>query len=302
VSEGRVQNLRINTRHLALVTRRLPPGYLEAREAARFLEKRWLTRPRVGIVLGSGLGGVVRNLRDALVIPYKLIPFFPQPTVPGHVGTLHLGSWRGVTVAALEGRMHLYEGFSPQQVVFPTRVLALLGVETLVLTCAAGGIGPQATLGSFMLFRDHLNFQGQNPLAGPQDPHWGTRFVDLSVAYDPELRRKARRAAAGLRLKCFEGVYAALPGPSFETPAEIRALKKLGADAVGMSIVPEVIAARQRGLRVLAIAAITNRASGLSRRPLRHEEVMEASEKAAHDLGRLLYALAPNLMERDDEA
>ncbi len=282
---------------MPLVPRPSLLGYREAREAVRFLEKRWPARPRVGMVLGSGLGDMARSLRDPLVIPYMLIPFFPRPTVPGHGGTLHLGSWCGVPVAALQGRMHLYEGYTPAEVVFPVRVLAVAGIKVLLVTCAAGGISPRATPGSFMLFSDHLNLQGANPLAGSHDSRWGLRFVDMSEAYDPELRRQARRAAARWRLKCLEGVYAALLGPTYETPAEIQALRRLGADAVGMSTVPEVLAARQLGMRVLAIAAVTNRAAGLSRRPLSHEEVLEAGKRAARDLARLLDTMLRHLNE-----
>ncbi len=267
------------------------PGYREARQAVRFLKQRWPAPPRVGIVLGTGLADVVVELRDAKRIAYKSIPHFPRPTVQGHPGTLHLGLWANVPAAVLEGRMHVYEGYRPDEVVFPVRVLALAGVKVLVLTCAAGGIGPYAAPGSLMIFADHLNLQGWNPLAGPEERRWGSRFVDLSQAYDPELRRKARRAAAALRLKCFEGVYAVLEGPSYETPAEIRALRRLGADAVGMSTVPEVIAARQLGVRVLAVASITNRAAGLSLEPLRHEDVLEMGRKAARNLARLLEAV-----------
>jgi purine-nucleoside phosphorylase len=187
--------------------------------------------------------------------------------------------------------MHLYEGYTPAEVVFPTRALILAGIETLIVTCAAGGIAPRADPGSFMLLSDHLNFQGVNPLAGAYDARWGQRFVDFSQAYDPELRRKAGKTARALRLKCFEGIYAALLGPNYETPAEIRALKRLGAGAVGMSTVPEVMAARQMGARVLAIATISNRAAGLSRRPLSHEEVLEVGKKSAGGLVRLFDAL-----------
>jgi purine-nucleoside phosphorylase len=258
----------------------------------RLLRKRWPAPPRVGIVLGTGLGEVAASVRPAMTIPYQAIPHFPPPTVRAHAGTLHLGLWGETPVAVLEGRLHLYEGYLPGELVFPTRVLALAGIEYLLITCAAGGIARQATPGSFMLFADHLNLQGMNPLAGPHDARWGTRFVDLSQAYDPALRRAARQAASSLRLKCFEGVYAALLGPSYETPAEIRALKRLGADAVGMSTVPEVLAARQLGVRVLAIAAITNRAAGLTRRPLSHEEVLEVGRQASGNLARLLAGLA----------
>src|SRR5581483_11388133 len=271
------------------------PGYDQAQIAARRLRSAWRERPRVAVVLGSGLGGAVRQFRAARRIPYDSIPYFPRPTTTGHAGVLHLGRWGEIPVAVLEGRMHLYEGYGPSEVAFPVRVMARAGVETVVLTCAAGGIRPQAVPGSFMLIRDHLNLLGQNPLAGPHDARWGERFVDMTEAYDPGLRRLALRAARALRLRCFEGVYAAVPGPSFETPAEIRALRRLGADAVGMSVVPEVLAARQMQVRVLGLAAIANRAAGLSRRPVRHDEVLEEGANMARNLVRLLDAVLPKI-------
>ncbi len=251
----------------------------------------------MGIILGSGLADVVRRVRKAKRIPYQSIPYFPQPTVQGHAGALHLGFWEEVPVAVLAGRVHLYEGYAPAEVAFPTRVLALAGIKFLLVTCAAGGIAQRATSGSFMIFSDHLNLQGHNPLAGFHDPRWGSRFVDLTHAYDCELRREACRAAAALRLKCLEGVYAALLGPNYETAAEIYALKRLGADAVGMSTVPEVIAARQLGVRVLAVATITNRAVGLIQQPVSHEEVLEVGRKAAADLARLFDELLPKITD-----
>jgi purine-nucleoside phosphorylase len=187
--------------------------------------------------------------------------------------------------------MHLYEGYSPAEVVLPVRALALAGMKVLLITCAAGGIAPQAMPGTLMVFSDHLNFQGVNPLVGAEDPRLGPRFIDMSQAYDMQLRRSALQAARKEQIHCFEGVYAGLLGPSFETPAEIRALKRLGADAVGMSTVPEVIAARQLGVRVMALASITNRAAGLSRKSLSHAEVLEAGQKAADNLTPLLDAV-----------
>ena len=273
------------------------PGYDEASRAARYVLSHSKIRPRVGVILGSGLSGVLGGLREADRIPYRKIPFFPKTSVAGHAGVLHLGNWGKVPVAVLEGRMHLYEGYRPAQVAFPARVLARAGVRTLVVTCAAGGIAPAASPGSFMFFRDHLNYQGANPLAGPHDSRWGERFVDVSEAYDRGLRREARRAVRACGVKCFAGVYVALLGPTYETPAEIRALRRLGADAVGMSTVPEVLAARQAGLRVLAIATISNRAAGLSRTPLSHQEVLSVGKKTGRDLARLLDALMPKLGE-----
>jgi purine-nucleoside phosphorylase len=266
-------------------------GYSEAAKAAKYIHTRARIVPQVGIILGSGLGGVVDSLRRARKIPYRSIPHFPPSTVLGHAGELHVGYWEEVPVAILAGRMHLYEGYSPAQVVLPTRALALAGVKMLLVTCAAGGIAPQATPGTLMVFSDHLNLQGMNPLVGREDARLGQRFIDMSQAYDPQLRRTALEAARRQQIRCFEGVYAGLLGPSFETPAEIRALKRLGADAVGMSTVPEVIAARQLGVRVMAVASITNRAAGLSRQPLSHQEVLEAGKKVAVNLVRLLGAV-----------
>ncbi len=265
--------------------------YPAALKALRYLEERWRTPPRVGIILGSGLGDVIHRVREARIIPYKSIPYFPQPTVQGHAGKLHCGIWGKIPVAILEGRAHLYEGYTPSQVVFPARVLALAGIQVLIATCAAGGIAGRATPGSLMVLSDHLNFQGANPFAGAKEERWGSGFVDLSRAYDPQLRRMALRAGVRLRLKCSEGVYAALLGPGYETPAEIRALRRLGADAVGMSTVPEVMAARQLSVRVLAIASITNRAAGLSPRRISHQNVLEVAKRGAHSLARLLDAL-----------
>lgn len=242
----------------------------------------------MGIILGSGLGASVGSLKRAVKIAYRDVPHFPCSSVAGHAGALHLGDWGGRPVAVLEGRSHFYEGRTPAELAFPVRVLARAGVRAVVLLCAAGGIARQAVPGSVMLISDHLNFQGMNPLAGPHDARWGERFVDLTVAYDPSLRRQARRAARSCRLRAWEGVYAALAGPSYETPAEIRALRVLGADAVGMSTVPEVLAARQAGLRVLAMAVIANRAAGLSRRPLSHQEVLAAGKRAVEGVRCML--------------
>jgi purine-nucleoside phosphorylase len=272
-------------------------GYPEAVRALKYIGARWPALPRVGIVLGSGLGEVVPTLRRARRIPFAAIPGFPRPSVPGHGGALHLGFWGDVPVAVLAGRVHLYEGYGLAEVVFPARVLALAGIRSFVATCAAGGIAPRAIPGSLMVFSDHLNLQGANPLAGVYDERWGERFVDMTQAYDSSLRRQTLKAARTLALRCFEGVYASLLGPTFETPAEIRALRRLGADAVGMSTVPEVIAVHQMGVRTLAMALITNRAAGLGPKPLSHEEVLETGQAASRDLGRLIGAVMPALAE-----
>ncbi len=239
------------------------------------------------MILGSGLGEVVDRLENSRRLPYKSIPHFPRSTVAGHAGELALGHWRGMPTAMLCGRMHLYEGYTPSEVVLPARALALAGIEVLFVTCAAGGIGARCVPGSLMVFSDHLNYQGVNPLVGQEDERLGARFIDMTDAYDRALRSLARSAARKLGMKVSEGVYAGLLGPSFETPAEIRALQRLGADAVGMSTVLEVIAARQRAVRVLAVASITNRAAGLARERLSHQEVLEAGRQGARNLARL---------------
>ncbi len=261
----------------------------------KYLAARWPAAPRVGIVLGSGLGAALPDLGSRREIPWASIPGFPRTSVAGHSGALHLGFWGDVPVAVLAGRVHLYEGYSPEEVVFSVRVLALAGIHAFIATCAAGGMAKRATPGSLMVFSDHLNFQGVSPLAGDHDQRWGERFVDMSETYDTKLRVRTLRAARSLGLRCFEGVYASLLGPTYETAAEIRALRTLGADAVGMSTVPEVIALRQMGVRVLALAIITNRAAGLSPKPLSHEEVIATGLAASRNLASLIGAVIPPL-------
>ena len=286
---------RLATRRTPLSVRANRPGYDEALAAARYINARGGMRPRLGVILGSGLGEVVDCLQSPRRIPYSALPHFPTSTVVGHAGELALGKWRGVETAVLCGRMHLYEGYTPSEVVLPTRALALAGIEFLLVTCAAGGIAARCAPGTLMIFSDHLNFQSANPLVGAEERRLGARFIDMTEAYDARLRASALRTARKLGLHCSEGVYAALRGPSFETPAEIRALKRLGADAVGMSAVPEVIAARQLGVRLLGVASITNRAAGMSTRPLSHQEVLEAGSEGAARLGRLLDGVAASI-------
>ena len=251
------------------------------RHAAAFVAERAPARPRVGVVLGSGLGAFADQLSSGLRIPYAEIPEMPRSSVVGHAGNLCLGSLGAVDVACLQGRAHIYEGNTPARSVFGVRVLAELGCSVVLLTNAAGGIHSSFAAGDLMLITDHLNLMGQSPLSGPNFGD-GPRFPDMSQAYDLALQGLARDAAqqAGVTLR--EGVYAALLGPSYETPAEIRMLRTLGADAVGMSTVPEVIALRQRGVRVGAISCITNLAAGLSAQPLAHSEV-EATAHRSRD-------------------
>ena len=251
--------------------------------------------PRLGIVLGSGLGGVADAVRDAIEVRYAELPGFPRPGVEGHRGRAVLGFLGGVPVAVLQGRAHVYEGASHADLATPVRALRLAGVEALVLTNAAGSLREDLSPGGLMLIADHINLTGANPLVGPNDDALGPRFPSLRDAYDPALRRALRDAAAGLGVALGEGVYLAVSGPSFETPAEIRAFRTLGADAVGMSTVHEAIVARHCGLRVAAVSAISNLAEGLSAEPVTHEQTLRDAGRAAGDLGRLLERAAQGL-------
>jgi len=267
----------------------------ELEEAVAWLRERTSLSPRVGVVLGSGLGGFASRLTDRLEIPYETIPHWPVSTAEGHAGRLVLGRLGELPVAVMAGRVHLYEGYRPDQVVFGVRVLGRLGARALVLTNAAGGINPAFQRGLLVLISDHINLQGANPLVGPNEESLGPRFPDMTEAYSIRLRQIARETAAELGIPVAEGVYAAMLGPSYETPAEIRFLRIIGADLVGMSTVPEVIAARHMGLSVLAISCVTNMAAGLAPGPLSHREVLETGEMVRDRLSRLLEALLPRI-------
>lgn len=265
-------------------------------EALHTVEAHSARRPRVGIVLGSGLGAFADRLRNADRIPYNAIPGFPVPSAEGHAGELVLGEIGGVDVACMAGRVHQYEGFSAQDTVFGVRLLRLLGVTTLVLTNAAGGINLSYERGQLVLITDHINFQGANPLIGPNLDELGARFPDMSEAYPAVLRQIAKDVARNVGVSLAEGVYMALLGPSFETPAEIRAFKTLGADLVGMSTVPEVIAAIHMGIACLGISCVTNVAAGLSDEKLSHEEVLETGRMVQSKFETLLEALLPRMV------
>ena len=234
--------------------------------------------PAVGVVLGSGLGAFADSLEEAVAVPFGEIPHFPASTVVGHGGALVVGRSRGVPVAVMKGRVHFYEGYTLEQVVFPVRVLARLGVKTLVVTNAAGAINPSFAPGDLMVIEDHLNLIG-NPLLGPNDEGLGPRFPDMSEAYDRGLRDVAEAACRAAGARSHRGVYVSLTGPSYETPAEIRMFRTLGADAVGMSTVPEVIAARHAGMRVVGLSCLTNMAAGVTDRKLDHREVLATGER-----------------------
>ena len=269
-------------------------GQLDA--CAAFLRGKRDRVPAVGLVLGSGLGAFAERLKNRLAIPYEEIPHFPVPSgVVGHAGELVLGDVDSTPVAVLSGRVHFYEGRPMTDVVFPARALARLGVGAVVLTNAAGGVRRTFKPGDLMLLTDHINAFGTNPLIGPNEDSLGARFPDMSRVYDPGLRKLAKDTARSLRIPLREGVYLGNSGPSYETPAEIRAYRTLGADAVGMSTVPEAIALSHTGVRVLGISTITNMAAGILPKPLDHSEVLATTKKVGDRFVRLLTALVPKI-------
>jgi purine-nucleoside phosphorylase len=262
--------------------------YEQVMEAVSAIERRVALRPSVALILGSGLGELAEALAEAVAIPYSDIPHFLPATVAGHSGRLLIGLLENTPLVAMQGRLHLYEGYTPQAITLPVRVMARLGARTLLVTNAAGGLNPAYRRGDFMLISDHIGLPalaGLNPLIGPNDERLGPRFPSLAAAYDRRLRTLAREVAAGIEgLRLHEGVYVMVSGPSYETSAELRLLRQLGADAVGMSTVPEVVVARHMGLRVLGISLITNSASGEEERPVAHSEVLAAAEQARGSL------------------
>ncbi len=260
----------------------------QVREAAQSIASRLNGTPDVGLILGSGLGGIADQIEDSVCIPYGEIPHFACSTAPGHAGRFVAGRLGGKAVICMQGRLHFYEGHSMQDIIFPIRVMKLLGVRSLVVTNAAGGVNTGFEVGDLMLIEDHINLMGTNPLIGPNDGEFGPRFCDMTYTYTPALRRAAEEAAERLGIPLKKGVYLGCTGPSFETPAEIRAFRVLGADAVGMSTVPEVIAASHCGLQVLAFSMITNMAAGVLDQPLTEEEVIEIGAKKGAQLQALI--------------
>jgi purine-nucleoside phosphorylase len=269
--------------------------YERAEAAAQFIFSRTELRPKIAVVLGSGLGTFADEFANATKIPYAEIPHFPRSTAIGHAGQLVVGNVDGIAVAGMQGRVHLYEGYSVKEVTFPIRVFARMGVKAVILTNAAGGI--KFTQGRLVVISDHINLQGVNPLTGNNDERFGQRFPDMSTAYDKRFREMAVGQGNRLGIGIDEGVYAALAGPSYETPAEIRYLRKIGADLVGMSTVPEVIAARHSELRVLGISCVTNAAAGILDQPLNHREVLETAARVKGDFVALLKAVLPRIAE-----
>ncbi len=271
--------------------------FTQAEEAAKFIESRSPVKPLVAIVLGSGLGSFADEMAGAVRIPYKEIPHFAHSTAVGHAGQLVLGKIGEWPVVVMQGRVHLYEGYPVQTVVFPMRVFARMGVRAAILTNAAGGINLDYGQGRLVLIKDHINLQGQNPLVGPEDQRLGLRFIDMSEAYAKSYRAMATEAGKKLGIDLAEGVYVAVLGPSYETPAEIRGFRAMSADLVGMSTVPEVIAARQTGMKILAISCVTNMAAGVSDAPINHQEVLEIGRKISGQFKALLKDVVPMIAQ-----
>jgi purine-nucleoside phosphorylase len=269
--------------------------YDRAEDAAQFIFSQSELRPKIALVLGSGLGAFADEFSEATRIPYAGIPHFPQSTAVGHAGKLVVGKVGDVAVAGMQGRVHLYEGYSIHDVAFPVRVFARMGVKAVILTNAAGGIKREFTQGTLVVIKDHVNLQNANPLTGPNDERFGPRFPDMTTAYDKRFREMTVGEGHRKGLSLHEGVYAALAGPSYETPAEIRYLRSIGADLVGMSTVPEVIAARHSGIRVLGISCVTNPAAGILDQPLNHDEVLETAERVKGQFMALLQLVIPRI-------
>ena len=260
--------------------------YEKVKESAQFIESRTALRPTIGIILGSGLGSLVDMMEERTVIPYKEIPNFPQSHVEGHAGNLVIGRIGQEIIAAMQGRFHYYEGFTMKEVTYPIYVMKILGIENLIVTNACGGINRDFAPGDLMLLTDYINMLGNNSLIGENDERFGVRFPDMSEAYSRELMQKAERTAERLGLSYQKGVYAIFSGPCYETAAEIRAYERLGADAIGMSTVPETIAADYLGMKVLGIACITNMATGIAKTKHSHEEVMRIANESSEKLCR----------------
>ncbi|MCY6483131.1 purine-nucleoside phosphorylase [Clostridium aestuarii] len=257
-------------------------------EAAKYILEKTKIKPEIALILGSGLGAIADQIEDAEYYPYNEIPHFPVSTVEGHKGRLVIGTLEGKKVIAMQGRFHYYEGYHMTEVTFPVRVMKLLGIKTLIVTNAAGAVNTNYKPGDLMLIKDHLNLSGNNPLIGKNLEDFGTRFPDMSNSYDVELREKVKKIANSLNIEIQEGVYSFMTGPTYETPAEIRMVRVLGGDAVGMSTVPEVIVAAHSGVKVIGVSCMTNMAAGILEQPLNHSEVMETSAMAREKFIKLM--------------
>ncbi len=279
-----------------------PNDFNNAQAAAQFLLAQTPLRPKIGLVLGSGLGGFADELTTATRIPYTNIPFFPRSTALGHAGQMVIGNANRIPVAAMQGRVHLYEGYSAREVAFPMRVFDCMNIRAVILTNAAGGINPEYKQGALVVLSDHINLQGHNPLTGLNEERFGPRFPDMTQAYWKPYREATLAAAKKLGKTVYQGIYVALLGPNYETPAEIRFLRTIGADLVGMSTVPEVIAARHMGIKVLAISCVTNMAAGILDQVINHEEVLETGERVKVDFTALVRAVLPEIARDVDES
>jgi purine-nucleoside phosphorylase len=268
-----------------------------AEEAARFVLSRTKLRPQIALVLGSGLGAFADELAHAVRVPYGKIPHYPMPSAEGHAGQLVVGKIGRVPIAAMQGRVHLYEGLTAEQVTFPMRVFGRMGIRAAILTNAGGGVSRRLKPGYLVVLTDHINLQGANPLIGPNDPRFGQRFVDMTSAYCGSFRELALREGERMNMDVLPGVYAAFTGPSYETPAEIKYLATIGADVIGMSTVAEVIAARHMGIHVLAISCVTNMAAGITGEAITHEEVLETGARIKGHFIALLRAVIPHMAE-----
>ncbi len=271
--------------------------FSRAERAAKYILSKTKLRPRIGLVLGSGLGAFADDFTSATRIDYKKIPDFPVSTAIGHAGKLVIGKVGDVAVAGMQGRVHFYEGYSMQDVIFPMRVFSRMGIRAVILTNAAGGINTDYKQGCLVVIRDHINLQGTNPLIGPNDERFGLRFHDMTTAYWKPYADAALAEGKRLGVDIYEGMYAALTGPSYETPAEIRYMRSIGCDLAGMSTVPEVITARHMGIKVLGISCVTNMAAGVSDQPINHVEVLETGERVKSQFVALLRAVLPRIAE-----
>ena len=273
----------------------IPDQWKLAGEAADYIRQKTALKPQIALVLGSGLGAFADDLSERVVLPYSSIPHFPVSSAEGHAGNLVIGKIGDVAVAAMQGRVHYYEGHTMLRVTFPMRVFCRLGIKGVLLTNAAGGIGSELTQGCLVVLSDHINLQGTNALIGPNEDRFGPRFPDMTEAYNRDWRALALKEGQHLGIRIFEGVYAAVPGPSYETPAEIRFLRTIGADVVGMSTVAEVVVARHCGMKVLAISVVTNMAAGILDQPINHAEVLETGRQIRGRFANLLRSLIPRL-------
>lgn len=269
----------------------------EIKQSAQYMKEKVKDLPEIGLILGSGLGVLAEEIENPVKIPYEQIPNFPVSTVEGHAGQLVFGALKGANVVAMQGRFHFYEGYDMKKVTFPVRVLKEMGVKTIIVTNAAGGVNESFEPGDLMIISDHINNMGTSPLIGPNDSDLGVRFPDMSQAYSRELRTLAKNAASELGIKVQEGVYVGNTGPAYETPAEVRLARVLGGDAVGMSTVPEVIVANHAGMKVLGISCISNMAAGILDQPLSHDEVMETTEKVKANFLNLVKKIVADIHE-----